>query len=138
MLSSRLFSATRLVAFIAAVLVAVTVHAQSTTGTIAGRVSDPQGLPVPGATVVATSPNLQGAREAVTSTSGEYIFALLPPGTYTLAFELSGFGKVERSVTLSPTQRLPLDVTLDPAGVTETVQVVGTTATCWPRPPRSR
>ena len=51
-----------------AVLVLASVAlAQSTTGTISGRVVDTQGLPVPGVTIVATSPNLQGTRETVTS-----------------------------------------------------------------------
>ena len=36
--------------------------AQSTTGTISGRVVDAQGLGVPGVTITATSPNLQGSR----------------------------------------------------------------------------
>ena len=113
---------------VAALLIAAAAHAQSTTGTIAGRIADGQGLGVPGVSVIATSPNLQGSREAVTSESGEYLIALLPPGTYTLRFELSGFGTQEGTVTLSPTQRLPLDVTMGPAAVQETVQVVGNTA----------
>ena len=47
--------------------------AQSTTGTVSGRVVDGDALPVPGATVTATSPNLQGSRETVTSENGDYI-----------------------------------------------------------------
>ena len=65
-----------------AVLLAIagTATAQSTTGTISGRVVDAQGLPVPGVTVTATSPNLQGTRETVTSANGDYILSLLPSG----------------------------------------------------------
>ena len=57
-------------------------HAQSTTGTISGRVVDAQALPVPGVTISAESPNLQGVRTVVTSGYGDYLLTLLPPGTY--------------------------------------------------------
>src|SRR5688572_25919508 len=99
--------------------------AQSTTGTISGRVVDTQGLPVPGVTVTASSPNLQGIRETVTSENGDYIVTLLPSGTYTITFELVGFGTQRRTVTLAPTQVLPLPIELGPAALTETVEVVG-------------
>ena len=102
--------------------------AQSTTGTISGRVTDSQGLPLPGVTVVATSPNLQGARETVTSENGDYILTLLPPGTYRIVFDLASFQRQERSVGLAPTQILPLQIEMSPAGVTETVLVQGRTA----------
>jgi hypothetical protein len=99
--------------------------AQTTTATISGRVLDTQGLAVPGATVTATSPNLQGAREAVTSANGDYILTLLPSGAYTVTVTLSGFQTQTRSVVLAPTQVLPLEVALDPAGVQAEVRVVG-------------
>ena len=88
-------------------------------------VTDAQGLAVPGVTVTATSPNLQGARETVSSANGDYILSLLPPGAYTLTFELTGFERQRRTATLAPTQVLPLEVTMGPAVLTESVQVVG-------------
>lgn len=102
--------------------------AQSTTGTISGRVTDAQALSVPGVTINAESPNLQGIRTAVTSDNGDYIITLLPPGTYKVSFELSGFERQERTVNLAPTQVLPLDVTMGPAAVSETVEVVARAA----------
>ena len=104
---------------------AVPAAAQSTTGTISGRVVDGQGLSVPGVTVTATSANLQGARETVTSENGDYILTLLPSGTYTVTFELTGFQRLQRTVTLAPTQVLPLEVEIGPAALSETVEVVG-------------
>ena len=50
-------------------------------------------LAVPGVTVSVTSPNLQGIRNTVTSQIGDYVVTLLPPGDYTLTFDLSGFQK---------------------------------------------
>lgn len=45
--------------------------AQTTTGTISGRVLDTQRASLPGAIATAKSPNLQGTREAVTSENGD-------------------------------------------------------------------
>ena len=109
-------------------IVATTAFAQSATATIVGRVVDTQGLPVPGVTIVAASPNLQGTRETVTSTNGDYIISLLPSGTYTVRFELSGFTTQTRTVSVAPTQVAPLEVEMGPAAVSETVEVVGRTA----------
>jgi len=100
-------------------------YAQSTTGTIRGHVNDSQGLPLPGVTVSAASPNLQGVRTAFTAENGDYVLGLLPSGTYTITFELSGFERVTRSVSLAPTQDLPLEAELGPATVSEEVTVVG-------------
>src|SRR5688500_4310134 len=109
-------------------LAAAVAQAQVPTGTIAGRVTDQNGLVVPGATVTATSPNLQGARTVVTSAFGDYAVPLLPPGDYTVIFELPGFQRVTRTVAVAPTQTVPLDIALSVGGVTETVTVVGSAA----------
>lgn len=102
--------------------------AQTTTGTISGRVLDAQGLPLPGVTVSAASPNLQGVRETVTSANGDYILTLLPSGTYTVTFELGGFQTQQRSVTVAPTQVVPTNVSMGVAGLEEAIEVVGRTA----------
>ncbi len=94
------------------------------TGTISGRVVDPQGLAVPGVTVTAESPALQGARSAVTSANGDYIFAFLPPGDYTVAFELTGFAALKQSVRVAAGAAVPLNATMALPSVTETVTVV--------------
>ena len=58
--------------------------------TLTGHVTQAaQGLP--GVTVTARSPNLQGSRSATTTLNGDYVFNSLPPGEYTITFELSGF-----------------------------------------------
>ena len=102
--------------------------AQTTTGTITGRVIDNQNLAVPGVTVTVEGPNLQGALSAVTSENGDYIVPQLPPGTYTVAFTLSGFGRQQRTIPVAPTQTVPLNITLGLAGLDETVNVVGKAA----------
>jgi len=109
-------------------LAVATASAQTTTGTISGHVIDGQGLALPGVTVSAASPNLQGVRTVVTSGNGDYIFTALPSGTYTITYELSGFQNQQRTVAVAPTQVVPLDITLGVATLNEVVNVVGQTA----------
>jgi hypothetical protein len=90
-------------------------------------VSDQQGLALPGVTVNASSPNLQGVQTTVTSEAGDFILQLLPSGQYTITFELSGFETIRRDVNLAPTQVLPVNAQMGPARLTEEVTVVGKT-----------
>ena len=96
----------------------------SPTGTISGRVNSDTGA-LPGVTVTATSPALQGSRTAVTSDNGDFILPLLPPGAYTVVFELQGFRTVRQAASVAAAQSVPIDVTLTVAGTSETVTVEG-------------
>src|SRR5262245_52375981 len=107
-----------------AILLSSLASAQTTTGTVTGRVVDKDGLPLPGVTITIEGPTLQGTATVVSSENGDYVIPLLPPGTYKVAFQLSGFERQEKTVNLAPTQTLPVNVTLGIAGVTETVAVV--------------
>jgi outer membrane receptor protein involved in Fe transport len=97
----------------------------SPTGTISGRVSSSTEA-LPGVTVTATSPSLQGARTAVTSDNGDFILPVLPPGTYKVTFELQGFRSAEHTAHLGAGQTVPVDVALTVSGTSETVTVTGT------------
>jgi hypothetical protein len=112
---------------VVAILVSSNLAVAQTTGTITGHVGDAQGLSVPGVTVNATSPNLQGTRSVVTSGNGDYILPQLPAGTYDVTYQLSGFEQQRKTVNLSVGQTLPVNVTMGPAALTETVNVVGST-----------
>ena len=64
----------------AAVLFAAqaTVFAQGNpTGAVSGQVVDPEGLALPGVTITAQSPALQGVRTTTTSGNGDYIIPFL-------------------------------------------------------------
>src|SRR5579872_4011625 len=103
---------------------AASVFAQGVqTGTIRGTIKDQQNLAVPGVTVTATSPALQGSRVAVSDTQGIYTINALPPGQYTVVFTLSGFADLKRTVALPLGITVEQNATLSPAGVTEQVQV---------------
>ncbi|MBI2077407.1 MAG: carboxypeptidase regulatory-like domain-containing protein [Euryarchaeota archaeon] len=57
------------------------------TGSLAGTVTDDEGLPLPGAEVVIAQP----AREAETDAGGAFTFNELDPGTYTVVAQKLGF-----------------------------------------------
>ena len=114
---------------LAFLMLAGTAFAQGNpTGTITGKVMDPDNLMLPGVTVTAESPVLQGARTAVTSANGDYIIPFLPAGDYTVTFELSGFATLKQTISLKMADTLPVNVKLTVAAVSETVTVTGTTS----------
>ena len=107
--------------------------AAQTTGGIVGRVSDDGGGSLPGVTVEATSPALQGTRTAVTDRTGSYRLTLLPPGEYTVSFTLEGFARdsrqgvtvgLDKDATLNSTLRASLSQEIT---VTSDLPVVDTT-----------
>jgi hypothetical protein len=98
----------------------------SSTGTIQGRVTDAQGAVLPGVTVIATSPALLGQQTTVTSETGNYRFPAVPPGTYTVTYELAGFNTVRREgiqIALGFTANINVELAL--ATLQETVTVTG-------------
>ena len=101
------------------------VLAQETTGTITGRVLDPQGLVVPGATI--TVIGSQGPSVVVSDGSGRFTAPFLTPGTYTVRAELQGFTPHElKNVEVRLAQTVDMDLTLTVDALTDTVVVVQT------------
>ncbi|HSD67311.1 MAG TPA: carboxypeptidase regulatory-like domain-containing protein, partial [Vicinamibacteria bacterium] len=117
-----------------ALLVALPAVAQEQRASIEGVVKDAQGGAVVGATVVAkmaSALETRGERvygpgiEVVTDSSGTYRFASLIPGRYEVTATLSGFAPAQsRNIDLRLGQQLTINLTLQPGGVAETVQVV--------------
>jgi hypothetical protein len=97
------------------------------TGTIRGTVTDQQDLAVPGVTVTATSPALQGPRSTVTDKEGLFALRALPPGEYEVKFELPGFATVTRTSNVLLGLTVDQNVSMRAAGVAETVQVTADT-----------
>ena len=117
-------TAFRLLAFVAALVICSTAaFAQTTTGTLSGKVTDGGGLSVRGVTVTVESPSLQRVRTTTTSEQGDYLVPFLPAGEYLVTFELSGFQRLQRRVRLSVAANEPLNVKLAVAAVTESVTV---------------
>jgi hypothetical protein len=95
-------------------------------GVILGRVADTSGAALPGVDVTLTSPAVQGARSAVSDEQGAYRFGFLPPGNYTLRFQLQGFGTVQREgVQMTAGFTATVNVAMDVGALAETITVVG-------------
>src|SRR4030095_14285276 len=76
--------------------------AQRTTGMIVGTVTDESGAVLPGVTVTASGPDVQGQPPSSPGSSGSYLLPPLVPGTYTLNFELAGFATLTRQEVVVP------------------------------------
>ena len=101
----------------------------STTGSIEGTVTDPNGQVVKGATVTATSPNLITTQTATTGDDGRYLVSALPPGKYKVAIEAPGFSKYEQdAVSVNLGRTSTVDAKLVLATATATVTVTGAAA----------
>lgn len=100
------------------------------TGGIQGKITDPDGLALPGVTVTAESAALQGVRSTTSNDNGDYIIPFLPPGSYTITYDLGGFQTLKRDgLTVVIAETLRVDVRMVLAGVQETVQVTGAAST---------
>src|SRR5919205_24785 len=98
--------------------------AQGGTGQLSGNVVDANGAVVPGAKVKLTSLITAQEREAVTNESGDFVFTLLPAGSYKLEITASGFRTVVvDEVKINVTQTTTLPVRLDPATVSGMVTI---------------
>ncbi len=110
----------------AAVLLASNGFAQTGQGSLRGYVKDEQGGVLPGVTVTATSPALIQPETTVTDSTGYYRLVNLPPGTYTVTAELTGFATFKRQdVLLRGGANFQVDVTMKLGTLSETVTVSG-------------
>lgn len=117
----------RSILFLLLCILASGVFGQSNpTATLSGKVTT-EGAPLPGVLVSLTSPNLQGTRTGVTTEAGDYVFPFLPPGDYTVTFELEGMQTVTRKVTLAAARQDKLNVELGLSAITETITVTADT-----------
>lgn len=115
-----------LLAMIAACLPAA---AQTSTGTIVGRVTDPSGSLVPGASVRIINNGTRVARTVTSEIDGAYTALFLPPGSYSVEVTAQGFKKFEQAgIELNVQQQARVDVTLQVGAITESVSVRGDAA----------
>ncbi|MEO7134972.1 MAG: carboxypeptidase-like regulatory domain-containing protein, partial [Vicinamibacterales bacterium] len=106
--------------------IAAPTFAQEFRGRINGTVSDNTGAVLPGVTVTASSPALIQPQVQVTGGDGGFRFLALPPGVYSIDFELTGFNSVKRQdVRVVINQTLTVDMQLQVATLQETVTVTG-------------
>ena len=98
--------------------------AQTGNSTITGLIKDGSGAAIPGVSVKVTNEATGVAVETVTNAEGLYRIPALVPGRYTIEAKIDGFEPfVQRSVILSVSQTLAIDVELGVARQSETVEV---------------
>src|SRR5439155_22920490 len=103
---------------------AVLVNAQEFRGSLTGRVTDPAGLGVPNAKVIATKTDTNTRSETVSGPDGSYTLPFLAPGPYEVAIAVEGFKKFTRSgVDVGTNQRVAVDIPLQIGATSESVSV---------------
>jgi len=110
-------------------LICSPVYSQSSVyGAIQGKVTTPEGEPLPGVEVTISSPKLIGGPQSViTDSDGKFRFVALPPGTYIAEAKLQGFNPQERGdLRLIVQATLTVDFKLEVGTLEEAVDVVGT------------
>jgi hypothetical protein len=107
-----------------ACIAAPAAYAQSTSGSISGTVTDPNGAVVPGAKILATHEPTKRDYATVSTEAGIYVFPNLPVGPYTITVEHPGFKKLARSnIEVRVGLRQTLDLQLEVGDVQERVEV---------------
>jgi TonB family protein len=99
--------------------------AQTNSGSIAGRVIDPDGGVVPGVAVMVSSAVLPTARSLVTGARGDFAIADLAPGSYELRLSLTGFKTANGQVNVLSGRRSSIGFSLQLGSLSETVTISG-------------
>ena len=100
--------------------------AQVAGGTMSGRVTDPSGGVLPGASVSITNVATSVITTSSTNTDGFYSVANLLPGTYTIAVSLAGFSEeIASGITVSVGSQVTVNLQMKLGGVNEQVVVTG-------------
>ena len=103
--------------------------AQSERGSIAGVVQDTTRAGIPGVAVKVINTATNATTSLVSSESGTYSAVNLPPGTYRIEASIPGFQSANvAGIRLAAGAAARIDVTLNLGAVTESVDVVATSA----------
>jgi Carboxypeptidase regulatory-like domain/TonB-dependent Receptor Plug Domain len=96
-----------------AVLFAELLRAQSTGASLTGRITDPSGFLVVDAALSATSASTGVGYKSKTNNAGVFYFTNLPPGSYRLEVEKTGFRKlIKPEMSLHVQDTLEIDFTM--------------------------
>lgn len=107
-----------------AFLLAGAAHAQVTTATIYGRILDPTGAVIPGASVTATNERTGAATSTTSNERGEFTLTFLPVGRYTVSIEAPGFKRQQQTgLELVAGQKTDLTFNLELGQISETITV---------------
>jgi hypothetical protein len=108
-----------------AVLFSIGVLAQNPYGSLSGVITDSSAKPL-AARITVTSRDTGKSRTAATSSRGNFVIPLLPPGTYSLEIDSDNHRRHTQDFELLVNQELHLSVALTPGSRTEEVSVSAT------------
>src|SRR5262245_56136551 len=116
----------RHLAILAGMFAALPTPAQQDRGSILGTVLDSSGAAIPNANVVVQNQDTGARRELVTDSSGLFVAPELPVGIYRVTASFQGFKtKVQEGISVRVSDRVKVDLTLEPGETRETVTVEG-------------
>jgi hypothetical protein len=102
--------------------------AQQAPSAILGRVTDPSGSAIAGATVDATNTATGVHTTSPTNATGDFLLPFLIPGPYALSVEAPGFKKSLRpQIQVRVDERITIDVALELGQSSESVQITADT-----------
>ena len=104
---------------------------QSTSSTILGAVTDPQGNAVAGSNVTLISEGTGDQRSSQTDSTGSFVFPAVPPGSYIVTVASQGFQTYRKTgISLTASERFSLgSIQLQIGSITETITVAAQGAT---------
>jgi hypothetical protein len=103
-------------------------YGQNVNGSIVGTITDPSNAAVPDADVTITNANTGVAQTIRTDSNGYYTAPTLPPGTYSVSTQKSGFATVQRTgITLFVGSVARADMVLNTGTVVQSVNVTSET-----------
>jgi hypothetical protein len=114
---------------ILAAFISVSAWSQTQLATVSGIITDPSGAVVPGVSVTIVSQGTGLKRSALTDTVGEYRFAGLPTGNYSLRMEKTGFQiQVHEGVELNSASEVMINSQLAIGDLSQQTTVSATAA----------
>jgi hypothetical protein len=96
-------------------------------GDLAGTITDSSGAAIVGATITATNTGTGAVKTVTTGSAGDYRIGLLQPGTYTVSVSAPNFQTTQSSAAVAVGQTAEVNISLNLAKGTTTVQVLGST-----------
>lgn len=121
---NRIFYFFSIAAIIAAVCISISAQSQTTTGTVQGTVTDPNGAVISGATITVRNNATGFERTANSNSDGFFTAPLLPLGQYKMTVSAGGFANtVLDNVDVTIGQTLNLNIAMKVGGASETVDV---------------